>query len=187
MTIGIVLAGGSSSRMGKPKSDLPFEGRTFLDRVASALVAVTDDVLVVGVTDHQPWSGIVDDGPPARGPLSGLVTALTHTRSDVLAVAVDHPLVDAGTLRHLVRIGRDCPVLPVADGVPQVTCAWYPYSALEPLAAELARGGFVRRALDPLDVRWVLEDEWKAWGETGDSWRSIDTPEDLSVISVLGS
>lgn len=168
--------------MGRPKTELPFEGRTFLDRVASALMAVTGEVLVVGAGGCYPWQAIADDGPPARGPLSGLVTALAHTGSDVLAVAVDHPLVDARTLRHLARLGDDRPVVPVAGGVPQVTCAWYPQSALDPLAAELARGGFVRRALDPLDVRWVLEEEWMAWGETGDSWKSIDTPQDLFVL-----
>lgn len=177
MTVGVVLAGGSSSRMGRPKAALPFEGRTFLDRVATALGAATGRVLVVGDRDTGPWESIPDTGERHRGPLAGLVSALAHTGEDILAVAVDHPLVDASTLRHLATLGTDAPVIPVDQDIPQITCAWYPQSTLTPFAEELARGGFVRRALDPLDVRLVQPDEWQTWGETGDSWLSVDTPE----------
>ncbi len=184
MTTGVVLAGGSSSRMGQSKAQLPFEGRTFLDRVASAVLAATGRVVVVGGPAGAPWTVIPDDGLPARGPLSGVVTGLRHTGTDVLVVAVDHPLVEATTLRHLVDIAGDRPVIPVADGVPQITCAWFPYGTLDPLGAELDRGGFIRRALDSMDVRWVHEEEWRSWGENGDSWRSIDTPD--AYAAVLG-
>ncbi len=183
MTLGIVLAGGSSTRMGRPKAGLPFEGRTFLDRVATALVAVTGDVLVVGLANPAPWAGIPDDGAAGRGPLAGLVTGLRHARTDILAVAVDHPLVDAGTLRRLVGAGDDRPVIPIDGDVPQIDCAWYPAQALGPFSAELDRGGFVRRALDPMDVRWVAEEEWRQWGETGDSWLSIDTIEAFTHLA----
>ncbi len=168
--------------MGRPKEGLAFEGRTFLDRVASALLAVTPRVVIVGGHGRSPWPAVADDGTPGRGPLSGIVTALRHTESDVLVVAVDHALVDAGTLRHLADLGDDRPVVPVHLDVPQITCAWYPQAALGPLAAELDRGGFVRRALDPLEVRWVAEPEWRSWGEDGTSWHSIDTPEAYAAL-----
>jgi molybdopterin-guanine dinucleotide biosynthesis protein A len=171
--------------MGQPKADLAFEGRTFLDRVASALLAVTPSVFVVGGPARPPWPTIADEGAPARGPLSGIVTALRHTDSNGLVVAVDHPLVDAGTLKHLAALGDDRPVIPVHDDVPQITCAWYPRTALAPFAAELARGGFVRRALDPMDVRWVAEEEWRSWGEDGSSWHSVDTPEAYGALRAV--
>ncbi len=180
MTLGVVLAGGSSTRMGRPKTELAFEGRTFLDRVASALCAVTGEVLVVGDTRTAPWPGVADEGGPGRGPLSGIVTALA--RGDILVVGVDHPQIEAGTLRHLAALGDDRPVIPVDEGVPQVTCAWYPSTVRGRFADELARGGFVRRALDDLDVRWVLDEEWRSWGETGASWSSIDTPAAYSRL-----
>lgn len=175
MTLGVVLAGGTSARMGRSKAALPFEGRTFLDRVAFALDAVCDDVIVAGPSTAT-WPGSPDRGEAHRGPLAGIVTGLALGRGGVLACAVDHPLIRVETLRAILALADDRPVVPVHDGVPQPTVAWYPTSALAHFESVLASDGFIRRALDDLPVRWVEEGEWRTWGEVGDSWRSIDTP-----------
>lgn len=180
MTLGVVLAGGTSARMGRSKADLPFEGRTFLDRVAFALGAVCDEVVVAG-TSNGYWPELRDEGEAHRGPLSGIVTALGRG-SGVLVCAVDHPLVRVETLRGLRSLADDRPVVPVHDGVPQPTTAWYPASALDHFQSILDAGGFIRRALDDLPVRWVIDAEWTQWGEDGSSWLSIDTPEAYAAL-----
>lgn len=181
MTLGVVLAGGTSARMGRSKADLPFEGRTFLDRVAFALDAVCEEVVATG-TSNSAWPELPDVGDAHRGPLSGIVTGLTHASDGVLVCAVDHPLVRVETLRHLVALGDDRPVVPVHDEVPQPTIAWYPTSALDHFRAVLDAGGFVRRALDDIPVRWVAPDEWARWGEDGSSWHSVDTPDAFAAL-----
>ncbi len=181
MTLGVVLAGGKSSRMGRDKASLPFEGRTFADRVAFALGAVCDDVVVVG-TDLPGWRSIPDDGDAHRGPLSGIATGLREANDGVLVCAVDHPAVRVETLRALAALATDRPVVPVDGEVPQVTIGWYPSSLADAFTAQLADGGFIRRALDTLDVRWVLPEEWTTWGEDGSSWRSVDTPGEYGEL-----
>src|SRR2546430_17389866 len=45
---GFILAGGASSRMGVDKSELVLGGQTFVERVATALSAVTNTITVCG-------------------------------------------------------------------------------------------------------------------------------------------
>lgn len=49
-----VLVGGAASRMGKPKSLLLWEDRTFLELVVRALEPVVDEVVLLGGGDPHP-------------------------------------------------------------------------------------------------------------------------------------
>ena len=51
---GFILVGGASSRMGTDKAALLLEGRTFVQRIAEELSAVTDSVTLVGKEYGEP-------------------------------------------------------------------------------------------------------------------------------------
>ncbi len=71
-TLGAVLAGGRSSRVGSDKALAMLEGRTLLDHAAAALGPQCDAVVVVG-------RGEIADWPRAdMGPLGGIAGALIH-------------------------------------------------------------------------------------------------------------
>ena len=132
---GIVLAGGKSSRMGRPKALLPIgsSGETFFDRVTRTLLAAgVEDVVVVVGADAQairaaakPVAGvrIVDNPNHTEGQLTSLLAglrALDSTRaSAVLVTLIDVPLVSAATVRLLIAAQREskAPVVrPVSEG-----------------------------------------------------------------------
>src|SRR5437763_5113311 len=78
---GIVLCGGQSSRMGRPKAWLPFAGEVMLPRVARLLAEVVAPVVVVAAPgqDVPPLPGgveVVRDPERGRGPLQGLAAGL---------------------------------------------------------------------------------------------------------------
>jgi CTP:molybdopterin cytidylyltransferase MocA len=115
----IVLAGGRSSRMGRPKALLPV-GRThetFLDRVTRTLVeAGLDDIVVVVGADaaairakSRPVVGvrIVDNPDFEKGQLTSLLAGMraidTARVAAVLVTLTDVPLVSAGTVRTLLE------------------------------------------------------------------------------------
>ena len=114
----IVLAAGSSTRMGKPKGTLPCPGGgTFLTRIATTfLEAGADDVVVVVGQDGQALienfetSGLpvrfVENQTHAAGQLTSLVAGLQLVdRPGVLATLVtlvDIPLVSADTVRAVI-------------------------------------------------------------------------------------
>ena len=177
--LGAVLAGGSSTRMGRDKAEVPVGGRTMIDRVATTLGTACDGVVVLG-PDREGFETWGDRGP-GLGPLAGLTTALERTDADqVLLVAVDNPFVRSETLAGLISLAGDTPVVPVdGHGTRQVTCALYPASLAKVAREELENGGSLQSLLDRVSFRPVTPDEWAAWGEDGRSWHSVDDEASL--------
>ena len=121
MTAAIVLSGGASSRMGRPKALLTRAGETFLAGILRTLRdgGVARIVVVTGVHHDVIAAHLAGDRtvPPAtvvRNPdasgdqLSSLRAGLAALDAEpgldaVLVALVDHPLIDAGTVRALVR------------------------------------------------------------------------------------
>ena len=177
--LGAVLAGGRSLRMGVDKADVVVAGSSLLERVASALGEVADRVVVLGKPreGYESWP----DQTPGPGPLAGLATALARMTEDrALVVAVDNAFVRPETLRRLVSIDSDLPVVPVDDeGMRQVTCAVFPKQVAAQALEEAEAGGSVQTLLDRVSFLPVTPDQWGGWGEDGRSWFSVDTPHAL--------
>lgn len=79
--VGIVLCGGQSRRMGRPKADLPFGSETLLQRVVRILFQVVDHVVVVHAEQQvlpkfPVHVSTVADPVPFGGPMIGLQTGL---------------------------------------------------------------------------------------------------------------
>ena len=88
-----ILAGGSSSRMGRDKSRLRLGGRTLLAHIRATAKTI-----------GLPHRIIRHDLVVHCGPMSGLYTALVTSRADAtLFLSCDMPFVSAGLLEMLVR------------------------------------------------------------------------------------
>lgn len=178
-TLGAVLAGGRSSRMGADKADVEVEGQTMLQRVSSALGEFLPHVVVLGAEREgiECWPDVV----PARGPLAGIVTALSRMEDDrVLIVAVDQPFVRTQTLARLGELDSRIPVVPVdGNGVRQVTCAAYPKAVATAAMEEAEADGSIQTLLDRVSFQAVTPEAWALWGEDGRSWFSVDTADAL--------
>src|SRR5437588_2934689 len=79
---GIVLCGGQSKRMGRPKAWLPFAGELMLPRVVRLLNEVVSPIIVVAAPEQDvpplpEGINIVRDEESGRGPLEGLAAGLT--------------------------------------------------------------------------------------------------------------
>jgi molybdopterin-guanine dinucleotide biosynthesis protein A len=175
--IGVLLAGGASSRMGTDKALVELAGQPMSTWVLQALSTVCDHVVVAGRPDGLGGvRGIADTMTGRRGPLAGLVAVLETESAPVLVVATDQPWVRVETLGHLVYLAGDLPVVPVAhDGTRQTTCAVYPPGILSVALDELLAGGSIQSVLDRTAFDPVDEDTWRSWGEDGRSWFSADS------------
>ena len=104
---GVVLAGGRSSRMGRPKSALAAEdGATLEQRAERVLASVCQGPVWIsrphGSAAPSPYH-VVDESPDI-GPLEGLRVGLSHSTHDLLAVlAVDLPAVVPALYEDLYR------------------------------------------------------------------------------------
>ncbi len=175
----LVLAGGGSRRMGRPKALLQVAGTTLIEFVAGRLEPEFAEVLISAneVAQVPPAlaarARIVHDLHLNAGPLAGIEAGLAAaSRPALLAVACDMPFVSPALARRLVAdcAGHDAAV-PVVDGRPEPVCAAYAASAAGPISAALAAGRLrARDVLGELDVAWVNDVDPQQLG-------SVNTPD----------
>ena len=109
---GIILCGGTSRRMGRPKVMLPFGPETMLQRVVRLLSRAVDVTVVVAAPDQElpdlPSSIILaHDRHPDRGPLEGLAVGLQTLgdRAEAAFVsACDVPLLKPALVRRKIEL-----------------------------------------------------------------------------------
>jgi len=150
MIVGVVLAAGRSTRLGRPKQLLPYRGRPLLEWALVAMAASTaDEIVVVLGHDTERIQAEVDlDGARvvynaryAEGLSTSLQTGLAALGEDVMAAVLtvgDQPLVDAGIIDALIALHRQtgAPIIATDYGAYQGTPLLLQRS-LWPLAAHV--------------------------------------------------
>jgi molybdopterin-guanine dinucleotide biosynthesis protein A len=183
----LVLAGGSSRRMGRPKAWLEVGETILLRWVADRLAPQFAEVLVSFAEPEQleqpvPYR-VVFDRKHSAGPMAGIEAGLAAARHDpVFVIACDMPYVTKDVATLAVAAARTCDAaVPRIDGRPEPVCAAYRRSALPHITDSLNAGQ--RRAADvlaTLDITW-LEDIGS------DVVRSLNTPDEyLRFRTVVG-
>ncbi len=180
--LGLVLAGGRSSRMHTDKAALLYGGRSQLVR-AMELLAPHVQRAYVSVRADQSGDPLRARFPQIRdthenlGPIAGLLAAQAcHPEAAWLVLACDLPLLDVATLGHLVRCRAPERAATAYrsshDGLPEPLCAiWEPRSAAS-LAAYVANGRQCpRRFLLNADIQLIDE-------PTPGALDNINTPEE---------
>ncbi|MHC1652003.1 molybdenum cofactor guanylyltransferase [Stenotrophomonas maltophilia] len=110
---GIVLAGGLSSRMGRDKAGLPWQGRTLLEHMRGLLTQA--GAREVWVSGNYPAFGGIPDRVAGCGPLGGLHSvAMQMPDGPAWVVPVDMPRLSAGLLQRL-RLAEDTACAVFAD------------------------------------------------------------------------
>jgi molybdopterin-guanine dinucleotide biosynthesis protein A len=158
----LVLAGGQSRRMGRPKALLPVQGTTLVEWLVRRLEPSFRELLVAAGEATQLPPGLrrcfVADQRPGAGPLAGIEAGLAAARQPTLvALGCDMPHVTPALARRLAAAasGHDAAV-PRFGGRPEAACAAYRPGALDAISAALDDGR--RKAADALatiDVNWL--------------------------------
>ena len=108
----VVLAAGSSTRLGRPKQEIVFDGETLLQRAERIARSVTDEVIVV--TEQL--------NPDAAEGIASSIRAGVRLAGDdarILIMLCDQPLITTEHLRALLEI--DAPI--VATGYARIAGA----------------------------------------------------------------
>ena len=174
----LLLAGGASRRMGRPKALLEVGDETLIEFVCRRLRDAFEEVLVsTNEPDAMPpalGARVVPDRLRGAGPLAGIEAGLAAARRDVVfTVACDMPYVDLPLARTLVRASRGFDAaVPRVDGRPEPVCAAYRQRSLPTLSKALDEG--VRRAAEALERLHIC------WCDRvdADALRSVNTPND---------
>ncbi len=185
MPVGVVLAGGRSSRFGSDKAAVELDGSTLLEIAVSLLEAVCGEVVVAGSerSSIAPFE-LVGDGP-GRGPAAGILGASrAFGDRSVLVLACDMPLVSTELLATLLG-GRDHDWhLPRHAGGIEPLCAHYGRQALLALEEQVAAGDFALQSLvdSSLRTRFLEGAELQELGDPRRIFLNVNTPEDLAAL-----
>jgi molybdopterin-guanine dinucleotide biosynthesis protein A len=182
-----VLVGGGSTRMGRDKATLRYEGEPLAGRVAAALGACVERVRLVARPGELPALGLpcIVDRHAERAPLVGIAAALAACEaSAVLVAACDLPDVDPRVLLALLALapaegGADV-VAPLGPHGPEPLLAVYRPRLLPEIERRIARGELALQALlrDAKTV-FVPEADLRALDPALASLRNLNRPEDL--------
>ena len=192
---GIVLCGGHSRRMGRPKFSLPFGDEVLLQRVCRLLSEVVSPIVVVAAEGQELPALpdevlIVRDEYDSLGPLAGIATGLDALPDEVDAAFVtscDAPLLRPEFARRLIELLGDHDVAaPTVGQYDHVLAAVYRTNladhARQLLAEERRRPLFL---LDETDSLRVHVDQLRSVDPNLDSLRNMNTPEDYNDILQL--
>jgi len=188
---GIVLCGGQSKRMGRPKAWLPFAGEIMLPRVVRLLREAVEPVIVVAAPeqDFPPLPSevaIVHDEEKGRGPLQGLAAGLEALQGKAAAAylsSCDVPFLKPAFVRRLITLLGDHQIC-----VPKVGEHHHPLAAVyrlevaavvnRLLAANRMRPFFL---FEEVPTRVVTAEELAEVDPTFETLRNLNTPEDYEA------
>jgi molybdopterin-guanine dinucleotide biosynthesis protein A len=155
----VALAGGASSRMGRPKALAPFLGVPLVARVLARLRVQAGALYLNANSEEYAGFGapLVPDSPRWRGagPLAGVAAALGRAREDgyaFLATApCDAPFLPLDLVARLAADAGGGAAMAVSATGPEPMFALLPVWALDEVEAALAEGrASPRRVLEGL-------------------------------------
>ncbi len=198
----VILAGGRSRRMGRPKATLPFGNATILEHLIEELRAAFDDFVIVSAPrDQEPYSiedllksqevaiTLVRDRTAFAGPVPALISGLHAARHSVAFVcSCDLPLLQHSIAHTLVgMLGEFDAVVPVIDGREQPLCAAYRRSCADIIEKLLNNGEQRLTAIvQQLPIRRVGEAELRLIDSDLRSFSNVNTPEEYARALKLG-
>ena len=180
----LVLAGGDSRRMGRPKPWIEVGETVLLRYVVERLAPAFSEVVISFGEPEQmeqlvPYR-VVFDRKRAAGPLAGLEAGLLAARHEVLfAVACDMPYVTSSVAEVAVAAARSCDAaIPRHDGLFEPVCGAYRKTALPTIVGALDAGNHVAHdVVESMDVTWLE-------GLDPAQFESLNTPGDLERFRV---
>ncbi len=185
----VVICGGQSRRMGRPKATLPFGPERMLQRVVRLVGSVVEVVVVVAapgqdLPDLPDSVQVVRDPVSDQGPLRGLATGLASLPESielVYASATDVPFLHPAWVELLVDLIEDDDlIVPRVDGYLHPLAAIYRRAPVLLASEALLASGRHRPVflLEVLRGRLVDAPTLARADPTLATLRNLNTPED---------
>ncbi len=186
MTGIILLAAGSSSRLGRPKQLVDWRGRPLVRHMASVAVEASlgTVTVVLGANDgrcrealeglpvsiihHSGWASGMGGSIAA-----GMLSLVVESTRGVIVMPCDQPFVDTGLLRSLDALSEGKRIVGCRYGGQQGPPVFFPPEHYNRLLALDGEGGAKSVIRDAEDVMWI---------DAPEAGVDIDTPEDLQAL-----
>lgn len=188
-SVGVVLAGGRSSRLGRDKTTLRWSGEALVSRAVRRLRSRCRTVVVADRgRGLVPGVESVEDGP-GRGPAAGVLgVASKHPGCPLLVLACDLPQVSVELIAALAQPPAGCDLWwPRWQRGVEPLCAWYGPRAIDALVAQVSGGHFALHRLQAgrgLDVRDLEGAHLARTGVPEVLFANLNTPADAARLGI---
>ena len=187
----IILAGGTSRRMGQDKAFIQIEGVRLLDYVYSKCQELFKEIIIVTNQPHQYieyQTPVVADEIQGTGSLGGLYTGLKRASNYYsFCVACDMPFLKPELITYLIenRLNSDV-VIPKTRAGLEPLHAIYSKRCIKPIKTLLERGEFqIIKLLPEVHVHYCGEEEIKRIDPMLISFMNVNTKKDLYQIQKM--
>lgn len=181
-----IQAGGESSRMGRDKSFVPYEGKPMIETVRQQVAELGDELIII-TNDPEPYRylqlPLYGDHYPGAGPLAGIHASLEAAAAPfVLVVACDMPLLNRDLLRYLISLKETADVIvPLWGKFPEPLHAVYSKRCIPAIESCLAANkNKITGFYSDVTVRMVTREELQRFDPEGRSFTNVNTPDDLN-------
>jgi molybdopterin-guanine dinucleotide biosynthesis protein A len=182
----VILTGGKSSRMGRPKALLPFDDEPLIVHLVRNLKRMFAETIVVASPEQELPSlsaALVRDEIAYQGPVSGIYYGLKAATKEVCFVtSCDAPFLSLPLISHLLsQISEWDVVVPYWQERFQPLHAAYRRSVAPLLREQLDRGELRPILLyQKVRTRKIDEDDIRRLDPEGLSFLNMNTPEDYA-------
>jgi molybdenum cofactor guanylyltransferase len=185
---GVILAGGESTRMGRNKALIEFQGQRIIERTLALFNTIFDQVLLV---TNAPLTYVdldvrmVTDLVPGKGSLGGIYTGLFYAPSpQAFFVGCDMPLLNRDVILYFLRLAESADIV-----VERCEDYWEPLHAvysrkfLKPIERLMEHGELkIIEAYKWMKLREVEREELEPLDPGLRSLVNVNTPEDLKKV-----
>lgn len=187
----VILTGGKSSRMGRPKALLPFDGEPLIAHVVRKLERIFSEIVVVAAPDQElpplPVT-LARDEIAYQGPVSGIYHGLAAaTQPTCFVTSCDAPFLNLALVAHLLsQLRDDDVVVPFWQERFQPLHAVYRTSVAPLLKEQLERGELRPIFLfDKVRTHKIQEEEIAWFDPDGLSFLNMNAPADYDAALEL--
>lgn len=183
----VILTGGKSSRMGRPKALLLFDGEPLVVHIVRTLEHLFADAVVVAAPGQElpPLPAtLVQDEVAYQGPVGGIYYGLRATNTTFgFVTSCDVPFLNLPLISYLIsQISNFDVVVPYWDERFQPLHAVYRRSVVPFLEEQLKRGELRPISLyQKVRTHEIHEDEIRRFDPEGLSFLNMNTPEDYQA------
>ncbi|MGH7855635.1 MAG: NTP transferase domain-containing protein [Candidatus Binatia bacterium] len=186
-TSAVILAGGKSSRMGRPKALLEFDGEPLIAHLVRGLRDLFDEIVIVAAPGQElpPLAAtLARDEVAYQGPVGGICYGIRAASGESCFVtSCDVAFLNAPLISHLVaQISNHDVVVPYWEERFQPLHAVYRRSVLPLLEGQLERGELRPVYLfDKVRTLKIGADEIRRLDPEGLSFLNMNTPADYEA------
>lgn len=184
----LILCGGKSRRMGRPKAFLPYEGTTMVAHIINTARDIFNELFLV--TNEPQWFedlgvDIVKDILPYRGPLGGILSGLlVASNQHSFVLPCDMPFIDETLIREMLDNWHNSDVLILAheNGI-EPLIGIYSKSCIQPMEESLfTKEPTLHDFVSGLNAKTFFYHEDKHMASQDiPPYFNIDTPQDYTI------